>query len=99
MNEERDEGLQKEHETGGEGSQEGHTVAKKPRGFATWPKDKLREAAHRGGVKAHALGVAFEFQMGSEKARAAGRAGGRKAAAQKRLRGPIRDTRRAADEQ
>lgn len=48
---------------------------KKYRGFATWPPDKVREAAKKGGKAAHAQGVAHEFT--SEQARIAGRKGGR----------------------
>lgn len=50
-------------------------VRKKQRkGFALWPKDKLRDVARQGGVAVHAQGSAHEFTR--EEAAEAGRKGG-----------------------
>lgn len=51
---------------------------KRPRGFATWEKRKLREVAVKGGQMAHASGHAHEFT--TEEARLAGAKGGRASA-------------------
>lgn len=44
------------------------------RGFASMPKDKVREIARKGGMAAHKKGTAHEFS--SAEAREAGRKGG-----------------------
>lgn len=44
------------------------------RGFASMPKDKVREIARKGGMAAHKKGTAHEFS--STEAREAGRKGG-----------------------
>lgn len=44
------------------------------RGFASMPKDKVREIARKGGMAAHKKGTAHEFS--SQEAREAGRKGG-----------------------
>lgn len=44
------------------------------RGFASMPKDKVREIARKGGMAAHKKGTAHEFS--SSEAREAGRKGG-----------------------
>jgi general stress protein YciG len=48
-------------------------------GFSTMAPARQQEIARKGGIAAHAKGVAHEFT--SEEARAAGRKGGRKVAA------------------
>lgn len=50
-------------------------MAMKDRGFASMDKDKRREIARRGGITAHARGVAHEWT--ADEAREAGRKGGR----------------------
>lgn len=49
-------------------------VNKVKRGFASMPKDKVREIARKGGKAAHRKGTAHEFT--SSEAREAGRKGG-----------------------
>lgn len=56
--------------------------AKKLHGFATWPKEKQREAASKGGKIAHASGKAHRFS--GEEAKEAGRRGGLAIAAKRR---------------
>jgi general stress protein YciG len=58
------------------------TLAKTPRGFATWSKERQREAASKGGKIAHASGKAHKFS--SVEAKEAGRRGGLAIAAKKR---------------
>jgi general stress protein YciG len=53
---------------------ENDSSKKSKRGFATWNKEKLLKVSHRGGIAAHARGVAHEFTR--EEARIAGRKGG-----------------------
>jgi len=48
------------------------------KGFASWDPEKLRAVASKGGLAAHAQGVAHEFT--SEEAREAGKIGGKKVA-------------------
>jgi general stress protein YciG len=48
--------------------------ARRPRGFATLDREKVKEIARKGGKAAHAAGTAHEFT--SEEARIAGRKGG-----------------------
>lgn len=60
---------------------------KKKQGFATIPKEKVRELAREGGRSAHRAGTAHQFT--SEEARAAGRKGGRKSAATRRKKAGI----------
>lgn len=50
-------------------------MASNNRGFASMPKEKVREIASKGGEAAHESGHAHEFN--SEEAREAGRQGGR----------------------
>jgi len=45
-----------------------------PRGFAAMSPEKRREAARKGGIAAHRLGVAHEFTP--EEAKVAGKRGG-----------------------
>ena len=52
------------------------------RGFARLPPEKRSEISRQGGKAAHSAGTAYEFT--SEKAREAGRKGGRALAAKKR---------------
>lgn len=49
---------------------------KKPRGFAAMSREAVSELARKGGVVAHAEGVAHEWTR--EEAREAGRKGGRR---------------------
>lgn len=49
-------------------------VARRRRGFAAMDPAKVREIARKGGIAAHAQGVAHEFT--SDEARVAGRKGG-----------------------
>jgi general stress protein YciG len=60
------------------------TPTRKPRGFAAIDPKLRSEIARKGGLAAHASGVAHEFT--SEEARAAGRLGGRAAQANFRAR-------------
>lgn len=57
-------------------------IPRKPRGFATFSPERMREVASAGGKSAHALGRAHRFT--SELAQEAGRKGG--AANAQRLR-------------
>jgi general stress protein YciG len=58
-----------------EAKPEGEAKPKRRRGFAAMDRAKVVEIAHKGGVAVHAKGTAHRFT--SEKARAAGRKGGR----------------------
>ena len=58
---------------------------RKPRGFAAMDRAKVSEIARKGGIAAHAAGTAHQFTK--EKAREAGRKGG-KAPHSRRGRGP-----------
>jgi general stress protein YciG len=49
-------------------------ITKQRKGFALWPKDKLKATARLGGLTAHQLGVGHEFTK--EEAIEAGRKGG-----------------------
>ncbi|HEY9721239.1 MAG TPA: KGG domain-containing protein [Oscillatoriaceae cyanobacterium] len=49
-------------------------MSKVKRGFASMPKEKVREIARKGGQAAHKKGTAHEFS--SQEASAAGRKGG-----------------------
>lgn len=51
---------------------------KKPRGFATISKERLRIIASEAGKKAHQMGLAHKFQAGSKEAIDAGKKGGKK---------------------
>jgi uncharacterized protein len=69
-------------------------MTKKPQGFAAISKELVKEIASKGGVAAHAKGVAHEFN--SAEAKAAGRKGGRTAHANRKAR-EMSDALRALD--
>ena len=46
------------------------------RGFASMPEEQVREIARKGGIKAHEMGTAHEWN--TEEARVAGKKGGSK---------------------
>lgn len=58
------------------------TGGKRPRGFAAMDRKLVSEIARKGGKAAHEAGVAYEFTP--EKAREAGRKGGRATHAKRR---------------
>ncbi len=60
------------------GAEMEETKPKKKRGFATWTPEKRAEVSKKGGIAAHAMGVAHRFTP--EEAREAGRKGGLKTA-------------------
>jgi general stress protein YciG len=60
------------------------TKPRRPRGFATMPRELVSEISRKGGKAAHVAGTAHEFT--SEEARAAGRKGGLATNASRRAR-------------
>jgi general stress protein YciG len=65
--------------------QQAAAPARRPRGFATLDRAKVKEIARKGGKAAHAAGTAHEFT--SEEARIAGRKGGTASHANRRKAG------------